>query len=290
MVAFNFNINFQDEPSLEDGVTDTTNETITIVRSTDKKLFVSLPIKYDYVPMSGREACYGVDAMYKECNKIKKLGIDVKGLCSFEWSYGDRTLFYEPQEALTPELLQFWVLHTIIPMMLSIDRTYTFLHVGAVEVSGHCILFSAESFGGKSTLTDYFIQRGHTLFSDDALAIYKESDGYKAIASYPYHRPYREPESLGYKVTEVVKGETDIKVVYLLERCDATSEVSIASVKGVEKYRAMHYGVFMNFDCLKDIQFQELSDFVNAIPVYRVKVPWNLQRISEVYDAIIAHN
>jgi len=290
MIAFNFNIHFQDEPSLSDHILDINKDTINIVKSFDLELFSSLPVKHEYIDMSGRQACYAVDRIYSECRDLSQLGVDVKNLVSFVWSYGQRTLFYLPQEDLTPALLQFWVLHTIIPMMLSIDETYTFLHVGSIEISGEPILFSAESFGGKSTLIDYFIKKGHILLSDDTLGVYYEDDTFKAIASYPYHRPYREAESLGYKVKNTLTSPKKVKATYLLERSDAHSKVIISEVKGVEKYRALHFSVFINFDCLKDVQFKTLSSFVNVTSVYKVTLPWDLARLNEVYDAIIRHN
>ena len=287
MIAFNFNIHFQDEPSLDDGLYDKTKEKIHIVKSSDSAIFENLHHKSDYLPLSGRMACYGAQRVFSNCEEGCLWGVDVKELVSFVWSCGDRTLYYLPKPSLTAELLQFWTLHTIIPMMLDLDETYHILHVGAVEVEGEAIIFSADSFGGKSTLTDYFIKQGHTLFSDDTLGVYEVDGIVKAVASYPFHRPFREPESLGYSVSNVSRDPRTIRALFLLEKSDEKAEVSLTEVKGIEKYRAFHFSTFINFDFMKAKRFKALSMMANSITVYKVTVPWDIKRLGEVYEKIV---
>lgn len=287
MIAFDFNIHFRDEPSLADGVYDSSKKNIIIVQSRDVKIFEKLAYKSEYLPLSGRKASYGAETEFSTCREGCLWGVDVKGLVSFVWSCGDRTLSYMPQPSLTPELLQFWTLHTIFPMMLALDETYNILHVGAVEVGGETIIFSAESFGGKSTLTDYFIKQGHPLLSDDTLGVYKEDDVFKAVSSYPFHRPFRKPESLGYKVSNVTSESKAIQAVFLLEKSDADADVRIIEVTGIEKYKAFHFTTFINFDFKKEQYFKTLSEMANVLPVYRVIIPWNIKRLPDVYKAII---
>ena len=289
MIAFNFNIHFQDESSLDDGIYDTDKENIYILKSIDSNAFSELSLKSDYIPMSDREVCYGAEKAYAECKEGCIWGVDVKGLVSFVWHCGERSLIYTPQKEFTPQLLQFWVLHTMLPLMLSLDENYNILHVGAVEVAGHPILFSAESFGGKSTITDYFLKQGHTLLSDDTLGIYEEQGTFMAVASYPFHRPYRETESLGYKVTKVMKNPKPLKAVYLLEKSEPDAVVVIEELKGIAKYKAFHFSTFINFDFLKEQRFRTLSAMADRIPVYKITLPWDLERLSEIHEKIV-HN
>ena len=79
----------------------------------------------------------------------------------------------------------------VAPIYFSINHTYNFLYAGATEIDGKAIAFMASSFAGKSTLTNYFIQRGHQLITDDKMATY-ESDGEIAI---------RKLKDLYYKIT-----------------------------------------------------------------------------------------
>jgi len=289
MIAFGFNICFKDEPSLDDGTFDRNMEAIDIIKSDDPLLFEQFSVRSEYNLLSGREARYGAASPYAECEKGCLWGVEVKDLVAFAWVRGEHILYYRPCPQLIPELLRFWVLHTILPMMFSLDRTYSILHVGAVEVEGAAVIFSAESFGGKSTLTDYFIRQGHALLSDDTLGVYREDEHFMAVASYPFYRPYREAESLGYRASEVSSTPKMIKGVYLLEPADAEASVSISPLYGVEKYRALHFSTFIDFDFLKEQTFKEMSAFVKHTAVYRIVVPWDLGRLSEVYEMIVEH-
>jgi len=290
MIAFDFNICFKDEPSLDDGLYRKSKEDISLFKSDDTTLFEQLTVRSEYRPLSGREARYGAMQVYAACETGCRWGVDVKGLVQFVWTRGEHTLHYHTEETCTPELLQFWTLHTIIPMMLSLDQTYSILHVGAVTIDDKAIIFSADSFGGKSTLTDYFLRKGHRLLSDDTLGVYEDDNRFLAVASYPFHRPFRSAESLGYKVSEVVETPKVIKAVYLLVRADAKSAVSISKIQGVEKYKALHFSTFIDFDFLKKSTFSQMSAFVNVTPVYRVMVPWDTERLEAVYESICEHS
>ncbi len=288
MVAFNFNIHFQDEPSLDDGVRDSSKKDFYIVKSSDLDVCSSPDIKSPYIPMSGREASYCAEKKTMECQKGALWGVDVKNVFFVFWRCGEQTIEYIPQKLFTPKLLQFWILHTILPIVLTLEDRYDILHVGAVEVEGEPILFSAESFGGKSTMTDYFIRQGHTMLSDDSLGVFKENGKYRVVSSYPFHRPFREPESLGYRITNVTKEPKLLKAAYLLERAEPDAEVKIEEVKGIEKFKAFHFSSFVNFDFHKTRRFKLLSDMAKYVPVYRVAVPWDMSRLDEVYREIVA--
>jgi len=164
------------------------------------------------------------------------------------------------------------------------------LHVGAVEVAGRPIFFSAESFGGKSTLTDYFIQQGHALYSDDSLAIFTQDNTFYTVASYPFHRPYREPETLGYPVENVARQPTPLSAGYVLEAVAADADVSITELEGIEKFKAFHFSGFIDLDFFKAHHFQLRAELAKAVPIYKVSIPWKMERLGEVYTKIIAHN
>lgn len=286
MIAFNFNIHFQDELLLDDGIYDNTKEHIHIIQSKDPNLFETLSICSEYLPLSGREARYCAQKVYGECKGECWWAVDVKDVMILLWQYGTDIIEYIPKDKMTPELLQFWVLHTILPMKLALEATYDILHVGAVEVAGVTIVFSAESFGGKSTMTDYFIKQGHILLSDDTLGVYKKDDTFMAVASYPFHRPYREAESLGYKVTNIATEPKPVKALFLLAKGAPDANIEIIEVKGIQKYRAFHFSTFINFDFMKEQRFKRLSTMAQSIPVYKVTVPWDIKRLPEVYKAI----
>lgn len=290
MFAFNFNILFPDEPSLGRDSIDPAKGHIEVRKSREPLHFEAFPHRSPYAPMSGREAAYGANAPFSHCQKGCRWGVDIKEVMSLSWVCGESTITYMPKEKFTAELLQFWILHTILPLIFTLEERYTFLHVGSVEIEGAPVIFSADSFGGKSTLTDYFIQKGHPMLSDDSLGTYAENGEIMAVASYPFHRPYRETEALGYPVSRVMKGAKALTAVYLLEQSDPDAAVEIVEVKGIEKYKAFHYSTFVNLHFRKEKHFQSMNHLIKTLPLFKVSIPWKLERLDEVYRAIVTHS
>jgi hypothetical protein len=125
------------------------------------------------------------------------------------------------------------------------------------------------------------------MLSDDSVAIDKRGEIYYAIASYPFHRPYRELETLGYPVKNFSTEPKPLHAVYLLEKCDPDEKVEIVELKGIEKFKAFHYSSFIDFDFMKKERFDFFTQMSKYIPVYKVTVPWDLDRLGEVYDKIV---
>lgn len=274
---------------MNDKIYDSSKENFTVAKSVDPSAFKKLRVRSEYKPLSGRQVMYCAEKAYADCQQGCSWGVDIQDVMYVIWQCGDHTIEYFPQKSFSAELLQFWFLHTILPMVLTLEKRYDILHVGAVEVNGEPIIFSAESFGGKSTLTDFFIQQGHTMLSDDTLGVYRDDQQYMAVPSYPYHRPFREAECLGHKITNVTKGPKPLKAVYLLERAESDAAVAIEEVSGIEKFTAFHFSSFINFDFFKAYRFKTVSEMATKIPVFRVTVPWDKMRLQEVHCAIVAH-
>jgi len=206
------------------------------------------------------------------------------------WRNGSGLIEYKSLTNFSPERLQFWVLHTLLPIMFTLQQQFDFLHVGSVEINGKPVLFSAESFGGKSTMTDYFIGQGHKLLSDDSLAVHSENGSFYAIPAYPFHRPYRTPEDLGYPVTNMATGSKPVHAVYLLDKASADAEVTISEVTGIEKYKAFHFTSFITFDFFKQKRFHFFAEMAKVTPTFKVTVPWDMERLAEVHAAIVTHS
>lgn len=291
MIAYNFNIDFASESELQNEMIDTKLETIRIVTTKESMSFDDTAHCSEWILMSGREVRYFTENEFTSSLDYGcKWTLVVKDVVSFTWLLGCKTIHYRQHAKYSSLLLQFWVLHTLLPLFFSLEKRYEILHVGAVEITGHPVLFSAESFGGKSTLTDYFIRQGHTMLSDDALGVYRCDDTFYAVASYPFHRPYRKFEDLGYQVSNISNQPKPIRGVYLLAKSDEKSDVAITEVKGIEKFKAFHFSKFVNFYFYRQHYFQILTEMSNLIPVYNVIVPWNLERLHEVYCKIVSHS
>ncbi|GIT98598.1 hypothetical protein [Sulfurovum sp. TSL1] len=278
-------LSFPSDPSLYPE-----NPTIQVIASSKPSLLDDFPLKTDWVDMSGQKARYHSMHPFGKADGEFTWALEIKEVVALIWEGSDKKIIYRKGKNYTPERLRFWIYHTFFPLVLELERKYRILHVGAVEIKGKPVLFSAFSFGGKSTLTDYFIQKGHTMLSDDSMAINKRGDRYYAIASYPFHRPYRELEALGYPVKNFATEPKPLHAVYLLKKCEPDAIVEINELKGIEKFKAFHYSTFIDFSFMKKERFDFFTQMSKHIPVYQVSIPWDLKRLDEVYETIVSYN
>ncbi|PHS41849.1 MAG: hypothetical protein COB07_02075 [Sulfurovum sp.] len=287
MIVFNHNLIFKNEKTFQNDVLHDGLNTIVILKQSDSFLFDTFSLKTSWALMSGQEARYCSAKLFYKADKNFSWALEIKDVLTLIWDAKERKILYTKGSKYTPVQLRYWIFHTFFPIVLELERRYRILHVGSVEIEGKPVLFSAFSFGGKSTLTDYFIQKGHTMLSDDSMAIDKRGDTYYAIASYPFHRPYRELETLGYPVENFATEPKPLHAVYLLEKSEPEVMVEIHELKGIEKFKAFHYTPFVNFSFMKKERFEFFAEMSKHIPVYKVMVPWNLDRLDEVYKAIV---
>ena len=262
---------------------------ISVRKSPIQTVIDRFSIVTDWYDMSGQKARYCANAPFASAGSDFSWALDIQGVMTLLWNPSEQTIYYTKNEGYSQERLRFWVYHTFFPMVLELMRRYTILHVGAVEVEGVPILFSAPSFGGKSTMVDYFVKSGHTLYSDDALAIERSEERYLAVASYPYHRPYRKPEELGYRVKTFGTVPKMVGALYLLDKKTEYEEIKITELKGIEKYKAFHHSIFIEFSFRKQERFHFFSEMARHIPVFKISYPHDMQRLANVYNRIVKH-
>ncbi len=215
---------------------------------------------------------------------------EVKDVVRFYWVGGERTIYYKLDKEGDAGLLGFWLIHLLLPLYFTLEGMYDFLHAGAVEVAGKPILFIAPSMGGKSTMTDYFIKQGHTLVSDDKVATFIDNGKFMAVGSHPYHRPYRKFEELGYRVENFMTEFKPIHVFYELEAATEDATVKIDEIHGFEKFNTLLPNYLYMFSYLKPKRLKYLSQMLNSIRVFRVQVPWDMERLAEVHKALCQHS
>jgi hypothetical protein len=196
---------------------------------------------------------------------------------------------YRFHELATEDIFRFWLYHVVLPIYFSIAQKYRFLHAGAVEVDEKTVLFMAPSFGGKSTLTDYFIQRGHPLITDDKMATYESDGEYYAVPSHAYHRPFRTVEVLGHLCEKPATQVRPIHAIYILEKSEPDAHCIIRRLKGVEKFARLHEGGEMNFSFFTPKYVSYMVGLANRVNVFNVTVPHDLARLEEVYQTIKEH-
>ncbi|WP_345990695.1 hypothetical protein WCX18_06310 [Sulfurimonas sp. HSL1-2] len=238
----------------------------------------------------GRNVYFYSDRLFDRPEKGQPWCYEVKDVVAFYWVGGERELYYELHEHGNAALLAFWFIHLVLPLYFTLEEMYDFFHAGAVEIDNRPVLFIAPSMGGKSTLTDYFLQQGHPLISDDKVPTFVDSEAFIAVGSHPYHRPYRKFEELGYRVDDFMTEFKPISAFYLLEKSDAGAAIVIEEMTGFHKFEALMPNYLFLFSFLKTKRLKYLSSLLNKVRVYTIQVPHNLNRLSEVHRAICTHH
>ncbi|KYJ86417.1 hypothetical protein AS592_06385 [Sulfurovum riftiae] len=238
----------------------------------------------------GRNVYFYSDREFDGSDMEQPWCYEVEDVVTFYWVGGEDTIYYELGEKGDANLLGFWFVHLLLPLYMTLEGKYDFLHAGAVEVDGRPIFFIAPSMGGKSTMTDYFIKQGHTLVSDDKVPTFIQDGKFMAVGSHPYHRPYRKFEELGYRVENFTTAFKPIHAFYQLEGVEVDADISISEIKGFAKFDVLLPNYLYMFSWLKPQRLKYLSQMLNIIRVFHVKVPWDMERLGEVHDVICEHS
>lgn len=284
-MPYNYHLQFDDKWSVHENV----HSNSLHILAQDYLKINDFPFVLVYQNNQDRNVTLATNQSLDEQNNERKWLFSVEDVISFTWENGSHEIFYFFHESATNEIFKFWLYHIVLPIKLSIEQVYKFLHAGAVEVEGYPILFMAPSFGGKSTLTDYFIQMGHPLITDDKMATFEKNGIFYSVPSHPYHRPYRQVEVLGYECENSATEIKPIHAIYMLEKGGAEDECTIRPLKGIEKFSRLHEGGEMNFSFFTKDYVQYLSRLANNVNVFSIKVPHDLARLHEVYGTIVEH-
>jgi hypothetical protein len=206
------------------------------------------------------------------------------------WVGGSADVQYQLLEHGTQELLVFWFAHIFMPIYLTLERSFDFIHAAAVELGNRPVMFIAPSTGGKSTLGDYFLKQGHPMLSDDKVATFLQTGRFWAAPSHPHHRPFRAVEVLGYPIENFASQPRPIHAFYVLEAGEPDDLVEITEVLGFRKFEELLPNYLFSFDFLQRKRMKWLAELADTSRVFRVKRPWNLERQHETYDAICHHS
>jgi len=290
MIAYNHYIKFIPELKNDKKVEGSFLKTITIEESFYEDWQEKLNYKWTFFNNQGRDIDLYTERKLSRTAFGQIWAFNVEGVVTFIWNSGNSTIHYIKQKHFTPQLLEYWSLHTLLPIFFTVEEEFDFLHAGAVEVDEKPILFVAESYGGKSTIIDFFIKKNHPLISDDKVATFKKDEMYYAVPSHPHHRPYRKAEDLGYFVENMSLCSKPIHAIYELEAIDANADITISELSGMNKFETLRISSQINFSFLKAERFTLLIDVARKISVYRITVPRDLNRLEEVYKFICQHS
>lgn len=230
------------------------------------------------------------NSSFEELKANQNIYFHIEDVITFLVRLNTNKIYFKYHKYGNQELLKYWLFHTFLPILFTLENKYYFIHAGAVEIDGKPILFIANSFGGKSTLTDFFIQKNHTMISDDKVATYIQNDLVYSVPSYSYHRPYRKVEDLGIYVENFAKKNKPISKIYNLIKSDKNEKITINEIIGIKKFTALRYATDIDLQVNKESRFNMLSKIANNIKVYDISIPWDLDRLEDVYQTILEHN
>lgn len=216
--------------------------------------------------------------------------LEVSSLVNFQWVGGEPTIYYELSGDCDKALLAFWFVHIFLPLFLTLERGYDFIHGASIEIDTKPVLFLAPSMGGKSTLADYFLKKGHAMLSDDKVATFFHEERFIAVPSHPHHRPFREREVLGYPVKNFARQAGPIHAIYLLEQGDQDSDVDIREIEGYRKFEQLLPHYLFSFRFLQKQRLSWLAHLADESLVFTVTRPWDLAKMEDVYSAICSHS
>ncbi len=211
---------------------------------------------------------------------------DIKDVLSFSWESYTSTIYYQPHQLYSDKLFKYWLLHTVLPLYLTVEQVYTFLHASSVQIGEYAVLFTGDTMAGKSTLSRYFLDRGHTLISDDKVGTYLHNESVFAVPSHPYHRPFRQEETLGNFIENFSKNPLPVKHVFELMPVAGDQEIIITRISGHEKFKILRYHTDMMLPFLNVNRLEYIAKVSDHIMVHQIQVPRDLTRLNEVYNAI----
>ena len=283
-------------------------------------------IKWPEIPgrLSGlddAEAFYGshyhpVDGGEKPFAIFKTSGAYVlrwEGLCDFEVAEDGSQIICHPWPGVPWGEVNPFILGRLLPLALNFKGAVT-LHGGAVVVQGGVAALLGTSGTGKSTLSASFHSLGHTLVSDDLVAVWQKDD-------VPMVEWGARHVRLNEKSLEFIRGRLDGKIVaepdydktrltlrdgrgdatgaiplrtiYLLERVNPSELQSpeIVELPAVTVLPEIMQGI-SNRSILEKPrlaeQFELITRMLRHVPVKRLRYPSDMERLPEVCEAVNA--
>ena len=246
------------------------------------------------VPMTqthGRDMLLLTDRALAFSQKGQQWCLHINGVLRFYWTGGENTLYFQFIDRHGLALLPFWFVHIVMPIYLTLERSHNYFHAAAIGVGAmqQPVVLIAPSQGGKSTLTDHFVQRGHALFADDKLAAYYHGGDTWTAPSHPFHRPWREDEVLGHTAASIAQCAQPITAIYVLEAGPTDCDIAITKLSGIQAFTQLQPHFLFSFQHLLALRLHRLSQLLDSTPVYHLRRPWTLDKMEDVYQAICNH-
>ena len=135
MISYNHFIQFIPELTKSKNVSSSFHNVITIKENNSLKFSKNLKYQITFNNNQGRDVALYTEKPFARTLPKQNWAFDVEGVVTFFWSSGEFTIEYLQKENFTPELLEYWTLHILLPIFLTIEEHCYFLHAGAVEIN-----------------------------------------------------------------------------------------------------------------------------------------------------------
>lgn len=187
---------------------------------------------------------------------------------------------------LPMEVTRYWLVNLILPFYLLLAGLLDFLHGSAVGVGKGAVAFLANSMGGKSTLANYFVQRGHSLLTDEHVGFRREKD-FLVVPSAPFVRPRRQIGNLGEHVQNFASNPLPLRALYLLELgSDCAQTVPLTGAFALPE--VVKFSRYLVSKRSKE-RFSQFAALVSTVPIVRLHVPKDLSQLPNVYETVLTH-
>lgn len=218
---------------------------------------------------------------------------------------GGNEILIDPLSGVDEDSLRVFLLGSCIGALL-MQRNFLVLRGCAIRFGNHSLLCLGDSAAGKSTLAAALMRRGHSLLSDDIVAIDRENH---AIPGFPHIKLWRNVVDMMEISTAPLRRvraniekyqlplnehfhptRLPIRWIYILQT-HARPEFSLESISGIERFTVLHNNCYrpsyldgMN---LTAGQLQPCANLAGKIQIKSLHRPLHPLRVDELVDFML---
>jgi hypothetical protein len=196
-----------------------------------------------------------------------------------------------PVQGVEEDRIRLYLLGSCLGSVL-LQRGVLPLHGSAVAIDGKAYAFVGESGAGKSTLATAFMQYGHSLISDDVIAVQITGDGPLVIPAYPQQKLWQDSlQGLGMDpglYRPLVLRGTKYSIPAVEQFCEEhlplagifeiilmeNGDINIQSIGGLERLQTVHAHTYRKKLLvplgLMEWHFQASNKLIDHAQIYRV--------------------
>ncbi|QNK59904.1 aldolase [Paenibacillus sp. PAMC21692] len=218
-------------------------------------------------------------------------------------------IWISPFENADRDKIRLYLLGSCMGIILMQQRILP-LHGSAIAINGHAYAIVGASGAGKSTLSSYLLEQGHTLLSDDLIAVHTREQEVAPIVmpAYPQQKIWQESMQLlgrsAAGLKPLFERETKFAVPVPDAFCDRPlplagifelvkdgNNTNIVPIEKLERFHTLLRHTFRGFLLeplgLMEWHFQTLAEFAGRIDMFRLSRPSVGDSLADLHRFII---